>query len=541
MGRLLSWFNMIIKKRRELKRWQRVVTVLAAMITFATTYALILPAITVEKDTAAHVGGMYLEHEDDQEELLEENALEFTGVSIAADQNNAVTYEYSDDDMTATAVFSTDEELPEGAQLVVNYIDPESEGYAALGDRAMKLLDKEFIYDVTTCAFYDFALICDGVDVTPKTGLVDVQINFLSNTVSHAEDVVYAGRFGRAAEAEDSFVDMAADITGEPADTLAGSAEDELVSANPDESSVVELTNGIITVLSLKGNNLAQNDSILGILAGYVDEEAKAAAAETNAEIPDINDSQDENLLYDPAETGVEDAPAVGILKVAGKDYTVNLTYDESSGIPEGAVLDVSEIAQDSKEYETYLAEAKKAMGLKEEETLPKYAARFFDIKILVGGKEFTPESGVSVEIAYTEPLALKAETEVNAVHFEDNTSEAEVIEANTTEVQVNGTATVEFTAESFSVYGVIYTVDFHWEVDGKSYNFSFPGGGFMSFTKLMQILGVAGEESQSSNSMRIEDVTVSEETKNFVANVDSVKFSSPELLSVSKVNENTT
>ena len=93
MGRLLSWFNMIIKKRRELKRWQRVVTVLAAMITFATTYALILPAITVEKDTAAHVGGMYLEHEDDQEELLEENALEFTGVSIAADQNNAVTYE----------------------------------------------------------------------------------------------------------------------------------------------------------------------------------------------------------------------------------------------------------------------------------------------------------------------------------------------------------------------------------------------------------------------------------------------------------------
>ncbi len=528
-------------------------------MTFVTTYALILPAITVEKENTDKVAGMYLEQEGTQDDLLEENALEFTGVSIAADQENAVTYEYADDDMTAVAVFSTEEEIPEGVELVVNPVDTESEKYTEFSNRAALLLDSEFIYDVTTCSFYDFALICDGVDVTPKTGLVDVQINFLNNTVSHAEDVVYAGRFGRAAEAEDSFVAMAADITGETADTLAGSAEDELVSANPDESSVVELTNGIITVLSLKGNDLAQNDSILGILAGYVDEEAKAAAAETNAEIPDINDSQDENLLYDPAETGVEDAPAVGILKVAGKDYTVNLTYDESSGIPEGAVLDVSEIAQDSKEYETYLAEAKKAMGLKEEETLPKYAARFFDIKILVGGKEFTPESGVSVEIAYTEPLALKAETEVNAVHFEDDASKAEVIEANTTEVQVNGIATVEFTAESFSVYGVIYTVDFHWEADGKSYDFSLPGGGFMSFTKLMQILGVAGEESegssyntdsgemtdsetaQSSFVVRTQAVAVSEETKNFVANVDSVKFSSPGLLSVSKVNENTT
>ena len=49
MKRLIDWFNIIIKKHKELKRWQRIVTVLAAVITFVTTYALILPAITVEK------------------------------------------------------------------------------------------------------------------------------------------------------------------------------------------------------------------------------------------------------------------------------------------------------------------------------------------------------------------------------------------------------------------------------------------------------------------------------------------------------------
>ena len=30
---------------------------------------------------------------------------------------------------------------------------------------------------------------------------------------------------------------------------------------------------------------------------------------------------------------------------------------------------------------------------------------------------------------------------------------------------------TVSFDAESFSVYAVVYTVDFHWEVDGKKYD----------------------------------------------------------------------
>ena len=163
---------------------------------------------------------MYLKQEEDRNELFEENALEFTGVSIAADQENAVTYEYSDEDMTAVPTFGTDEE-------------------------------------------------------------------------------------------------------------------------------------------------------------------AMAAAAETDAEIPDYSDSQEKSAPADSAETdGEEAAPEVGTLKAAGSDYTVTLIYDTTSEIPDGASLTVSEIAQDSKEYKTYLEETKKAMGLTEEETLPRFAARFFDIKI---------------------------------------------------------------------------------------------------------------------------------------------------------------
>ena len=72
-------------------------TVLAAIMTFATTYALILPAITVERNKVEDVVGMYLEQEEDRNDILLENALEPIGISIAADQENAVTFAYADD------------------------------------------------------------------------------------------------------------------------------------------------------------------------------------------------------------------------------------------------------------------------------------------------------------------------------------------------------------------------------------------------------------------------------------------------------------
>ena len=70
MKQLLVWLDTIMKKHRALKRWQRIVTVMAAILTFATTYALILPAITVEKDQVGEVGGMYLEQEEGRNEML---------------------------------------------------------------------------------------------------------------------------------------------------------------------------------------------------------------------------------------------------------------------------------------------------------------------------------------------------------------------------------------------------------------------------------------------------------------------------------------
>ena len=134
-------------------------------------------------------------------------------------------------------------------------------------------------------------------------------------------------------------------------------------------------------------------------------------------------------------------------------------------------------------------------------------------------------------------------------------------------------TLDIAFDAEQFSVYGVVYTVDFEYSVNGKMYQFSLPGGGFVSFTDLVEVLGIIGDtnseengdengavitengeenginegaeedgiDSDTNTALTLGDVEVSEATRKFVANVANVEFSSPELVDVSKVENETT
>ena len=61
MNRLIVCLREIIQNHRYMMRWKRIATALAAVCVFVTTYALILPAITIEKDNTDEVSGLYLD------------------------------------------------------------------------------------------------------------------------------------------------------------------------------------------------------------------------------------------------------------------------------------------------------------------------------------------------------------------------------------------------------------------------------------------------------------------------------------------------
>ena len=59
-----DWKKIVLKRMTRWKSWRRFVTVMSMIMVFVTTYALILPAITLEKDQGKAEQGIYLDQEE---------------------------------------------------------------------------------------------------------------------------------------------------------------------------------------------------------------------------------------------------------------------------------------------------------------------------------------------------------------------------------------------------------------------------------------------------------------------------------------------
>ena len=87
------------------------------------------------------------------------------------------------------------------------------------------------------------------------------------------------------------------------------------------------------------------------------------------------------------------------------------------------------------------------------------------------------------------------------------------------------------FMSDSFSVFGIIYTVDFHYEVDGEIYDYSISGGSYISFYDLAKILHIVEDD----------ETTLLDEVQKFVDEIENMEVSDSELFLAVKVPEYTT
>ena len=337
----------------------------------------------------------------------------------------------------------------------------------------------------------------------------------------------------------------------------------------------------------------------------FVEKNEEENIVEISRSLKLVEKSSDEESSEDSRDEAVQETVEEfksGTLTADGDGYKVRLDYTEEAQIPEDAALSVREITPETDEeaYGSYLAQAREHVSESGEERsqVDTKASRFFDIEILVTEEDGTvrkidPAAPVQVSIQIAEVVSessvpgsesdgsQKADPQV--LHFvEDGVEQVDSTtitgdvsaegsdEGSNKETDAdtgagagsdadtsseNGEVTqVQFEAESFSVYGLVYTVDFHWEVDGKTYEFSIPGGGFVTLQQLVEVLGIAYADGYVENSrdyeeeapdtgdaIRLNEVEVSSETKAFVANVEYVEFSNPSLVWVGKVDEDST
>lgn len=284
--------------------------------------------------------------------------------------------------------------------------------------------------------------------------------------------------------------------------------------------------------------------------AGIADDNQKIEQGKNND--AQSSDSANEPLAYD------------------GNNFTISVE-DKDSILPDNTEIRVTEIDKntDSKTYNGYYGDALTA--LQAEAGGSKISdlefAKFYDIKLVADGKEIklSDNDTVNVRIDYNKDLRKDLNVEnkdnVRIIHFAEDKKtgkeEAEVLDNKDANVEINTDnkdrlTDMSFEAGSFSVYAIVYTVDFSYEVNGNTYSFSMQGADSVSLRDLIAALHVY--ESDSSDKETKDELTASDlETVDkdeginsdkvdaFMANIKDVTFSDPKLLAVIKVDQKTT
>ncbi len=274
---------------------------------------------------------------------------------------------------------------------------------------------------------------------------------------------------------------------------------------------------------------------------------------------------------------------------------TAVLTEEESTD-----AIAAVEKAVEQDAPETVAAPAAEAEG----ETLNASQVAYQVFSISLDGVEYSKyEDGFQVSLTLPEGIAGK-DFEVYHIDNDGNAQKLEIeTDAHNLTEETQLVSAVSFVTPSFSDFVIRYTVDFHYKVNGNYYEFSFTGGSFVSLEKLLELLQIpyapepelepvyaaepamaegesggensamgdefadttnltsdtnADEESPvmsesagdaaetEANETRVvyndlSGIEVSETTKNFVARIDSVSFTTPELIWVGKVEADTT
>ena len=590
MKALLEKIRNILRSRRTRQMLTRSVSVVAAVVVFITTYALVLPAITMEQNAFCgipehqHTDSCYEERlvcgiPEGQGHHHDASCYEkFLICGLEVHVHSPECYQQGSRGLA----------FADGGEAVSTASGAAGQSDVLFGTDGSEYDPDTLVTDGSAAGEEGMEGSASGESVSGQPSAEETDVDKTAPEESGAEGV----------DAEEGAAGAAAPEGLEGAEGPEGFEAGEAASReNAPGGSDSETAS----------ENVSENETVTapaGDTSGEAASEDAAAAASTAA-----STASDQGTAAAAQELkGTEDASfKSGTFIVEGEGYKITLEYTEKAEIPENAELSVREITAetDREAYEACLEQAGQQVAADEKTSVDRKASRFFDIEILERNtdsegneviRKIEPSAPVSVNIQIIEEQFL----ELLVLHFAEEGVEqldAEVKEGLVQEQEGDrdkkstgkesepvGTATeFSFEAESFSIYAVVYTVDFHWEVDGKEYEFSIPGGGFVSLEHLVEMLGIGTSDASTENgteeveitaenaadnkvgntdanskfgedtqiptgipaaydeAIRLNEEGVSETAKKFVADVQSVDFSSPELVWTGKADKEST
>lgn len=460
-------FNRARRKKRNVKRWRATVRFIAAVLVFATTYALILPAITIDEDSAASDPGITLSQSVEEDKAAEEKkaeeakkAEEEKKAKEAEEAKKAEEERKAEEEQKAKEAEEAQQE-EEDAESDKDESEQKSDEEQNSSEQAEQQEPKESMPEeqgaeqeseepqVLLSAPMPAVNFEEETDDTNKADRVKVTViapegAFPEGTTMQVEKV-------KEKEVKDAVV----------------KAVDENTPEDKKEE-VVRIQAVNITFLDPEGNEIQPQKEIKVTMSSdlvketkepvlvHIDDKGKGEVVDqmTEKQVEKFESERDKAL--DEKEIAFQtDAFSVyaivgtetlttRYITADGQTYSITVTYGPDAQIPSDATLSVREITKGTDEYFVYYNKALKAAGLvlTDPKTIDETAlstestvevhemipfmpdARFFDVSIMVDGSEFEPKAEVEVKVEYDESLAMSSNDKVSAVHFSDDGDE---------------------------------------------------------------------------------------------------------------------
>ena len=490
-----------MESHRARSKWRTLAGILAVIVTFVTTYSLILPAITVSVEQVEEVEGLYLGEDDDGYEIVEDNDEQYEqitqgndtqsagyGTEAAWDEEFIVDEDQlteTESEMDAAGIELWDE--TEAEALAETEVETEIDAETELKTEAETEIESETETESGTETETETEIESEteteseeetDAETGNTTGISTRSVidkNVLASDGKNYKVTVTYGPEAEIPEGAELKVEEILPGKNSYSETLKGQKDAHDAHKNDYEEYVSRAQDAFndgekvtfarfFDICIVKDGTEIQPSGDVDVrieLADELTEEVKAIHFGDEVEVLDAA-RVDAESLSDAVEFTASGFSVYGIVGTVieknvlasdGRNYMVKVSYSADSGIPEGAELTVEEILGVSEEYAEYVSKTENALGM--EEGSAGYI-RLFDIKIVDQDNhsvKYQPKEGTTVDVRIELTDAEDGNT-LNVVHFADDQAEGDVVDAST-ESGADGSA-VEFEAESFSVYSIV-------------------------------------------------------------------------------------